>query len=183
MTGHDEHATTVPDERRWEYRPMSALGRYELLYNGRVLAEAWWLHELAYPAVTMTRLVDRLNLPGGRVCPSVAPTWTGLRRRLGGGSLRRRRFRHGRSGSASQRRRTAPRRASREEPMSAPYAPKLDYLCDDPDCCWNGCPDVTCKTCGEEWPCPDYRGPHAQSDSCASAVRRSQGLPRRPRHG
>lgn len=76
MTGHDEHATTVPDERRWEYRPMSALGRYELLYNGRVLAEAWWLHELAYPAVTMTRLVDRLNLPAAECAPSVAPTWT-----------------------------------------------------------------------------------------------------------
>lgn len=51
--------------------------------------------------------------------------------------------------------------------MSAPYAPKLDYLCDDPDCCWNGCPDVTCKTCGEEWPCPDYRAAHTPSQIAA----------------
>ena len=55
---------------------MSSLGRYELLYNGRVLAEAWWLHELAYPAVTMTRLVDRLNLPASECAPSTSPTWS-----------------------------------------------------------------------------------------------------------
>lgn len=41
-----------------------------------------------------------------------------------------------------------------------PYAPKLQYLCDDPLCCDNGCPDVTCHTCGEDWPCNDYRAAH-----------------------
>lgn len=76
MIGHEEHDATGADERRWEYRPMSSLGRYELLYNGRVLAEAWWLHELAYPAVTMTRLVDRLNLPASECAPSTSPTWS-----------------------------------------------------------------------------------------------------------
>jgi hypothetical protein len=51
--------------------------------------------------------------------------------------------------------------------MSAPYAPTVDYLCGDPDCCWNGCPVVTCRTCGQEWPCADYRAAHTLSQITA----------------
>ena len=40
------------------------------------------------------------------------------------------------------------------------YAPRLDYLCDDPECCDNGCPRVSCRFCGKEWPCPDYIASH-----------------------
>lgn len=41
-----------------------------------------------------------------------------------------------------------------------PYRPRLSYLCDDPDCCPNGCPVVGCMVCGGEWPCSDYRAAH-----------------------
>ena len=44
--------------------------------------------------------------------------------------------------------------------MAPPYAPKLRYLCDDPRCCEDGCPEVRCRTCGEQWPCPDYIAAH-----------------------
>lgn len=47
--------------------------------------------------------------------------------------------------------------------MSVPYAPMLRYVCDDPDCCSNGCPIVTCKVCGADWPCPDYQATHSVS--------------------
>jgi hypothetical protein len=47
-----------------------------------------------------------------------------------------------------------------EEAKLAPHAPKLDYLCEDPDCCDNGCPHVSCRSCGKDWPCPDWRGRH-----------------------
>jgi hypothetical protein len=40
------------------------------------------------------------------------------------------------------------------------YEPALRYACDDPDCCYNGCPTVTCRYCNKEWPCPDYRATH-----------------------
>lgn len=40
------------------------------------------------------------------------------------------------------------------------YAPRLVYLCDDLDCCDNGCPHVTCRVCGKDWPCPDYIANH-----------------------
>lgn len=40
------------------------------------------------------------------------------------------------------------------------YAPHLVYLCDDYDCCENGCPSVTCRYCGKEWPCADYIANH-----------------------
>lgn len=43
------------------------------------------------------------------------------------------------------------------------YAPRLDYLCDDMDCCWNGCPVVTCRHCRKDWPCPDYIAAHTES--------------------
>ncbi len=42
----------------------------------------------------------------------------------------------------------------------APYAPLLEYLCEDPDCCDNGSPRVTCRVCGEDWPCSDYVDNH-----------------------
>jgi hypothetical protein len=47
-----------------------------------------------------------------------------------------------------------------DEAKPAPHAPKLDYLCEDPDCCDNGCPHVSCRSCGKDWPCPNWRGRH-----------------------
>ena len=47
--------------------------------------------------------------------------------------------------------------------MSTPHAPHLRYLCDDPDCCDNGCPDVTCHACGANWPCPDWISRHSRT--------------------
>ncbi len=41
-----------------------------------------------------------------------------------------------------------------------PHAPRLDYLCEEPDCCDNGCPVVTCRSCGQDWPCADWRSRH-----------------------
>ncbi len=49
----------------------------------------------------------------------------------------------------------------------APHAPTLDYLCDDPDCCPNGCPRVTCRACGQEWPCADWRSRHTATQALA----------------
>jgi len=43
------------------------------------------------------------------------------------------------------------------------HSPLLQYLCDDPDCCDNGCPDVTCRACGEDWPCADWRSRHSHA--------------------
>jgi len=48
-----------------------------------------------------------------------------------------------------------------------PYAPRVDYLCDDPECCDNGCPVVTCKVCRKDWPCPDYREAHTAAQVMA----------------
>jgi hypothetical protein len=42
----------------------------------------------------------------------------------------------------------------------APHAPKLAYLCSDPGCCEDGCPQVTCRSCGGSWPCQDWRARH-----------------------
>lgn len=44
--------------------------------------------------------------------------------------------------------------------VEQPHAPHLRYLCEDPECCDNGCPTVTCRSCGEDWPCPDWRSRH-----------------------
>lgn len=44
-----------------------------------------------------------------------------------------------------------------------PHAPRVDYLCDDIDCCWNGCPVVLCRRCHQDWPCDDWRGRHTSS--------------------
>ena len=44
--------------------------------------------------------------------------------------------------------------------MTAPYEPRVTYLCDDPECCRNGCPVVDCIVCGKAWPCPDYVTAH-----------------------
>ena len=43
--------------------------------------------------------------------------------------------------------------------MKQPYAPDLQYMCFD-GCCENNCPIVTCKYCGQYWPCPDYIANH-----------------------
>ena len=40
------------------------------------------------------------------------------------------------------------------------HSPRLRYLCDDPDCCDNGCPQVLCRTSGGLWPCADWRSRH-----------------------
>lgn len=47
-----------------------------------------------------------------------------------------------------------------EQVASGKYAPRLDYLCDDPECCENGCPIVTCRHCKHDWPCDDYINSH-----------------------
>lgn len=52
--------------------------------------------------------------------------------------------------------------AEQERFDDGPHAPTVKYLCDDYECCENGCPDVRCKACGQEWPCPDWRGRHAR---------------------
>lgn len=44
--------------------------------------------------------------------------------------------------------------------MSAPYEPRLSYSCPDPECCPNGCPNVSCAVCGKDWPCRDYISNH-----------------------
>ena len=44
-----------------------------------------------------------------------------------------------------------------------PHAPRLEYRCEDPECCDNGCPDVSCRSCGQEWPCQDWRSRHTPS--------------------
>lgn len=46
--------------------------------------------------------------------------------------------------------------------MSA-HAPLLRYLCEDPECCDNGCPSVTCRECKQDWPCQDWRGRHSRA--------------------
>lgn len=47
--------------------------------------------------------------------------------------------------------------------MNEPHAPHLRYLCDDYECCGNGCPIVTCRSCGQDWPCLDWQGRHTDS--------------------
>jgi hypothetical protein len=44
-----------------------------------------------------------------------------------------------------------------------PHAPRLEYQCDDYECCPNGCPTVTCRACAEEWPCTDWQSRHTES--------------------
>lgn len=49
------------------------------------------------------------------------------------------------------------------DPSEKPaHAPQLRYLCEDPECCDNGCPDVSCRACTLEWPCPDWRARHTR---------------------
>jgi hypothetical protein len=48
-----------------------------------------------------------------------------------------------------------------------PHAPLLVHLCEDWDCCDNGCPDVTCRSCGQDWPCLDWQGRHTLSQITA----------------
>ena len=46
--------------------------------------------------------------------------------------------------------------------MTTPHAPHLRYLCDDYECCDNGCPDVRCRACNQPWPCPAWRSRHTE---------------------
>ena len=45
---------------------------------------------------------------------------------------------------------------------ASPHAPTVAYLCPDYECCENGCPDVRCKACRQEWPCPGWRERHTR---------------------
>ena len=47
-----------------------------------------------------------------------------------------------------------------DESLCQHHSPALRYLCDDVDCCDNGCPSVRCRACGQDWPCPDWRERH-----------------------
>lgn len=38
-------------------------------------------------------------------------------------------------------------------PANEPHHPNRRYLCDDPDCCDDGCPVLICAVDGEDWPC------------------------------
>ena len=40
---------------------------------------------------------------------------------------------------------------------SRPHAAEIVYLCDDPDCCEDGCPVALCKADREDWPCAHRR--------------------------
>lgn len=51
--------------------------------------------------------------------------------------------------------------------MTPPYEPRLRYLCEDPECCDNGSPDVSCRVCGKEWPCPDFIAAHTDAQVLA----------------
>ncbi len=51
--------------------------------------------------------------------------------------------------------------------VAARYAPRLYYRCDDPECCWNGCPAVECRVCRRDWPCDDYRASHTPAQVAA----------------
>jgi hypothetical protein len=47
--------------------------------------------------------------------------------------------------------------------MNLPHSPKLQYLCEDPECCDNGCPVVECRSCGKDRPCPDWQSRHTET--------------------
>jgi hypothetical protein len=51
--------------------------------------------------------------------------------------------------------------------MTVPYEPRLKYLYEDPECCDNGCPVVTCRVCGQDWPCPDFIAAHTDTQVLA----------------
>lgn len=40
------------------------------------------------------------------------------------------------------------------------YEPAVVWLCDDVECCYNGCPRLICKVCRSDWPCQDYIDNH-----------------------
>lgn len=40
-----------------------------------------------------------------------------------------------------------------DRPEGEPHHPNRWHLCDDPDCCDDGCPVLTCAVDGENWPC------------------------------
>lgn len=37
------------------------------------------------------------------------------------------------------------------------HRPKVRYLCDDPECCDDGCPRAFCREDGQPWPCEHRR--------------------------
>ena len=63
-------------DRRWTHEPTDYPGIYHLVFAGRPAAECYWFHNPSHPSVTMTRIVDRLNLPAADCAPSPDPTWS-----------------------------------------------------------------------------------------------------------
>lgn len=59
----------------WSYRSATP-DVFELVYNDRHVADCWWIYMPAHPTVTMTRIIDRLNLPAVECAPSQYPVWT-----------------------------------------------------------------------------------------------------------
>lgn len=60
----------------WSSRPGDCPEIYELDHGTRWAASCYWYHLPAHPSVTMTRIVDRLNLAAAQCAPSTAPSWT-----------------------------------------------------------------------------------------------------------
>lgn len=52
------------------------------------------------------------------------------------------------------------------ERKNLPYAPRLNCLCDDWECCGadGGTWTVTCEHCGQTWPCEDYIATHSEAE-------------------
>lgn len=61
--------------------------------------------------------------------------------------------------------------AHRQRPAGEPHHPWRSYLCDDPDCCPNGCPQLTCAVCQERWPCATKQA-HVEARRAATLARR-----------
>lgn len=57
-----------------------------------------------------------------------------------------------------------------DRPEGEPHHPNRYYLCDDPDCCDNGCPVLTCAVCREDWPCATKREHVAQRRAAAASA-------------
>lgn len=59
----------------WSYHPETP-AVWALHRGDRRVASVCWLHDPEHLSVTMTRLVDRLNLPADQCAPSATPTWS-----------------------------------------------------------------------------------------------------------
>ena len=55
-----------------------------------------------------------------------------------------------------------------DRPAGEPHHPNRWHLCDDPDCCDDGCPVLTCAIDGEDWPCTTKREHVAKRKAMAS---------------